>query len=107
MTAQPLAGFWAQSHGRGRSIPYCETALKRWPLAFVTARRAAAWLKTIAVAGAIVPNALTAARLASKSPRGMRDLPEMWFAHHALFAAHRMGELQGLRELWRARRAAA
>ena len=102
-----FAGFWAQCHGRGRSIPYCETALKGWPLAFVTLRRAAAWLKTLAVAAAVVPNVVIAAKLASKSPRGARDLPAMWFAHHALFAAHRTGELQGLRELWRARRAAA
>lgn len=101
-----LAGFWEQCRGRGRSIPYCETALKRWPLPFVTARRAAAWIKTLVVAGLLVPNVVTAARLASKSPRGMRDLPAMWFAHHMLFAAHRAGEMQGLRELWRARKAA-
>jgi glycosyltransferase involved in cell wall biosynthesis len=101
-----MAGFWEQCRGRGRSIPYCENALRRWPLPFVTARRAAAWLKTLALAGLLIPNVMTAARLASKSSRGMRDLPAMWFAHHMLFAAHRSGELQGLRELWRARKAA-
>jgi GT2 family glycosyltransferase len=98
-----VAGFWQQCHGRGRSIPYCETALRRIPLPLVTARRAAAWAKTAAVAGLVVPNAIAAARLAAKSPRGMRDLPAMWSAHHMLFAAHRAGEMQGLRELWRER----
>jgi glycosyltransferase involved in cell wall biosynthesis len=101
-----MSGFWAQCHGRGRSIPYIEHSLKRWPLPLVTARRSLAWLKTVVTAAIIVPNVATAAKLARRSPRGLRDLPSMWFAHHVLFAALRIGEYQGLRELWRTRRRA-
>ena len=97
-------GFWDQCRGRGRSIPYYEHALKKQPLPYVTARRIAAWGKTLLLAGLLVPNVVAATRLASKSPRGLRDVPSMWFAHHVLFAALRAGELQGLRELWSARR---
>ena len=98
-----LSGFWEQFRGRGRALPYYEHLLKKWPLPLVTARRAAAWIKTVALAAAIVPNVVMAVRLARKSPRGLRDLPAMWAAHHVLFAAHRVGEWQSLCRLWRER----
>jgi glycosyltransferase involved in cell wall biosynthesis len=101
-----LPGFWDQFRSRGRAIPYYEHALKAWPLPLVTLRRSLAWVKTVVIAAAIVPNLVTAARLARKSPRGWRDLPVMWAAHHVLFAALRVGEFHSVRELWRARRAA-
>jgi len=100
-----LSGFWDQFRSRSRAIPYYEHALKAWPLPLVTLRRVAAWVKTIAIAAAVVPNLVTAIRLTRKSPRGWRDLPVMWAAHHVLFAALRVGEFQSVRELWRARKA--
>jgi len=101
-----LSGFWEQFRGRGRALPYAEHLLKKWPLPLVTARRVAAWMKTLVLAAAIVPNAVMAVQLARRSPRGLRDVPAMWAAHHVLFAALRFGEFQSVRELWRARKAA-
>ena len=100
-----LPGFWDQFRSRGRAIPYSEHAMKGWPLPLVTLRRSLAWVKTVAIAAAVVPNVVMAVRLARKSRRGWRDLPVMWAAHHMLFAALRVGEFQSVRELWRARKA--
>ncbi len=102
-----LPGFWAQFRGRGRAIPHIERSLKRLPLLLVTARRALVLVKTIVVAGLIVPNAIYALRLAACSPRGRRDAPVLWLTHHTMLAAHRLGEWQTLASMWRGRRAAA
>lgn len=100
-----LGGFWEQFRSRGRAIPYIEHVLKKRPLAFVTARRAASAAKSLVLAMAIVPHARTALKLARYSPRGLRDAPGFWVMHHVLFLAHRMGEWDSMRTIWRERRA--
>jgi GT2 family glycosyltransferase len=104
---ETLGGFWQQFRGRGHAVPYTEHRLKSRPLASVTLRRALVTLWSLAVAAAVVPNAVMAVRLSRRSSRGWRDVPAFWLAHHTLIAAHRLGEWESLRQLWRARRAAA
>jgi glycosyltransferase involved in cell wall biosynthesis len=98
-----LGGFWEQFRSRGSAIPYIEHALKKQPLALVTARRIASAAKSLMLAVAVVPHARTAVKLARYSPRGLRDAPAFWALRHVLFAAHRVGEWQSLRRLWRER----
>ncbi len=98
-----LAGFWDQCTGRGRAVPYIEHAVKKMPLPVVTARRALSAARTIVIAAVVVPNATLAVRLARRSPRGLRDAPALWLAHHVLMAAHRAGEWRSLRDLWSSR----
>jgi glycosyltransferase involved in cell wall biosynthesis len=98
-----LRGFWEQFRSRGSAIPYIEHALKKQPLALVTARRIASAAKSLALAAAIVPHARTAIKLARYSPRGLRDAPAFWALRNVLFAAHRVGEWQSLCGLWRER----
>jgi glycosyltransferase involved in cell wall biosynthesis len=96
-------GFWEQFRGRGRAVPYIEHALRKRSLPLVTARRAAAACKSIATTAAVVPHAVYAVQLARRSPRGLRDAPVFWAAHHLLLAAHRTGEWQSVQTLWRRR----
>ncbi len=98
-----LRDFWRQYRGRGKAVPYIEHRLKRWSLPLVTARRAAAAAKSIAVAAAVVPHALTALRMSRHSSRGWRDAPAFWALRNTLYAAHRAGEWQSLRDLWQAK----
>ncbi len=96
-----LRGFWAQFAGRGRAVPFAERYLRHRSLPVVTVRRVAATMLSLLVAASIVPHAITAARLARRSPRGWREAPRMWFMHHLLIAAHRCGEFETLRRMWR------
>ncbi len=102
-----LREFWGQYRGRGKAVPYIEYSLKKWPLPLVTVRRLLAWGKTAVVAASIAPNAIEAARLARRSPRGVKDLPALWLTHHVHSAALRTGEAASLGELWRKRGRAA
>lgn len=106
---ESLAGFWTQFRGRGRAVPYIEHALRKHPLPVMTARRALSLAKSIATIVTVVPLAERAWRLSKHSPRGWRDAPSFWAAQHVLIAAHRLGEWDSVRDLWRARsrRAAA
>jgi GT2 family glycosyltransferase len=102
-----FAGFWAQFRSRGHAIPHIEHSLRCLPIALVTARRAAVLGRTVAGAALLAPNAIYAWRLSKHSPRGRRDAPALWFTHHAMLAAHRLGEWESLTKLYRDRRRAA
>jgi glycosyltransferase involved in cell wall biosynthesis len=101
-----LRDFWCQYRGRGKAVPYIEYRLKGWPLPLVTARRTLAAVKSMAVAVAVVPHAQTAVRMSKHSARGWRDVPAFWMLQNMLYAAHRAGEWQSLRRLWREKRGA-
>ena len=101
------ADFWRQYRGRGKAVPYIEHRLMGRSLALVTARRALATGKSAAIAAAFVPHARTALRMSKHSPRGWRDAPAFWLLQNTLYAAHRAGEWQSLRRLWREHGAAA
>lgn len=103
-TPETLGGFWRQFQGRGRAVPYMDRGVRGMALPAVVLRRALVALKTIVIAAALAPNAVTAVRLARRSPRGLRDVYAFWLLHHVLFAALRTGEWQTLREMWRTRR---
>ncbi len=96
--------FWRQYRGRGKAVPYIEHRLNGWSLPFVTARRGLALAKSVALAAFLVPHARTAMRMSKHSARGWRDIPAFWALQHVLFAAHRVGEWQSVRELWRTKR---
>ncbi len=102
-----MRGFWRQWRWRGNAIPYIETRLRARSLAFATVRRAGAAAASLFLAAMLLPNGRKAYRRALQSPRGMRDLPVFWVLLHMQVAAHRYGEWQTLRTLWRDRRAAA
>lgn len=99
-----LRDFWRQYRGRGKAVPYIEHRLKGWPLQFVTARRALASVKSIGLAAAVAPHAVTALRMSKHSSRGRRDAAAFFALRNVLFAAHRLGEWRSVRELWRVRR---
>lgn len=101
-----MRDFWRQYRGRGKAVPYIEHRLNGWSLPFVTARRGLALAKSAALAAMLVPHARTAIRMSKHSARGRRDAPAFWALQHVLFAAHRVGEWQSVRELWRTRRGA-
>jgi glycosyltransferase involved in cell wall biosynthesis len=96
-----LGDFWRQYRGRGKAVPYIEHRLKARPLPLVTARRALAAAKSLAIAVAVVPHARAAIRMSAHSQRGWRDAPAFWMLQNTLYAAHRAGEWQSLRRLWR------
>jgi GT2 family glycosyltransferase len=102
-----LRGFWEQFRGRGRAIPYIEHRVKKQPLTLVTARRIASAAKSLILAVTVIPHAWAAVKLARYSSRGLRDAPAFWALRNVLFAAHRVGEWQSLRGLWRERIAGA
>ena len=104
---ESFGGFWAQFRGRGRAVPYIEHALKKQTLPHMTARRALSLAKSLGTVALVVPFAERAIRLSKHSPQGLRDAPSFWAAQHMLIAAHRLGEWESVRELWRTRKAAA
>lgn len=96
-----LSGFWSQYAGRGPAVPHIERRLRHKSRVVVVARRTVAAVRTIAVTATIVPQTLTAVRLARRSRCGLRDAPAFWVLHHLLFIALRCGEWQTLREMAR------
>jgi glycosyltransferase involved in cell wall biosynthesis len=99
-----LRDFWRQYRGRGKAVPYIELRLKGRPLPLVAARRALATAKSLILAAVVVPHMRSAVRMSAHSPRGWRDVPAFWLLQSTLYAAHRAGEWQSLRRLWRERR---
>ena len=100
-----LRDFWSQYRGRGKAVPYIEHRLQGRAIPLVAARRALAAAKSIALALAFVPHARAAVHMSSHSHRGWRDVPAFWMLQNTLYAAHRVGEWQSLRRLWRERSA--
>ncbi len=96
-----MRDFWRQYRGRGKAVPYIEHRLQGRALPLVTVRRALAAAKSAVLGLAVVPHARAAMRMAAHSPRGWRDIPAFWMLQNTLYAAHRAGEWQSLRRLWR------
>ena len=68
-----------------------------------TARRALVAAKSLLLTMGLVPNAIGALRLASRSPNGLRDLYAFWLLRHVQEFAHRRGEWQTIVRLIRER----
>ena len=98
-----LRDFWRQYRGRGKAVPYIEHRLQGRSIPLVAARRALAAAKSIALALAVAPHARAAIGMSARSRRGWRDAPAFWMLQNTLYAAHRVGEWQSLRRLWRER----
>lgn len=103
-TPSTLREFWRQWQGRGEAVPYLERRVFDLPMGIVVARRALAALWSLTLAVTLVAPVIGAWRRASRSPRGLRDLPVFWALDHVRLAAHRSGEWRSLIRMWREER---